>query len=115
MDNFDLNINNYSVKELEEILTLVPNYNEQDIIYNKDKICKKIMNDTTLSFDVKVKLGNFFEGVSNMLGKVFDNSTKKDKGSNLGDVSEFRDLKNTMAKNANNLIIADPYLSLIHI
>lgn len=109
MDNFDLNINNYSVKELEEILTLGPNYNEQDIIYNKDKICKKIMNDTTLSFDVKVKLGNFFEGVSNMLGKVFDNSTKKDKGSNLGDVSEFRDLKNTMAKNANNLIIADPY------
>ena len=31
MDNFDLNISNYSVKELEEILTLVPNYNEQDI------------------------------------------------------------------------------------
>ena len=78
MDNFDLNISNYSVKELEEILTLVPNYNEQDIGYNKDKICKKIMNDTTLSFDAKVKLGDFFEGVSNMLGKVLSPYMKKD-------------------------------------
>ena len=78
MDNFDLNISNYSVKELEEILTLVPNYNEQDIDYNKDKICKKIMNDTTLSFDAKVKLGDFFEvheGVhsGNMRNELFIN------------------------------------------
>ena len=109
MDNFDLNLSNYSVKELEEILTLVPNYNEQDIGYNKDKICKKIMNDTTLSFDAKVKLGNFFEGVSNMLGKVFTTYTKKDNDEKYGDVSDFRELKNTMVKNANNLIIADPY------
>ena len=85
MDNFDLNISNYSVKELEEILTLVPNYNEQDIDYNKDKICKKIMNDTTLSFDAKVKLGNFFEGVSNMLGKVSSPYMKKDKDNKYGD------------------------------
>ena len=109
MDSFDLNISNYSVKELEEILTLVPNYNEQDIDYNKDKICKKIMNDSTLSFDAKVKLGEFFEGVSNMLGKVLSPYMKKDKDDKFGDVSDFRELKNTMVKNANNLIIADPY------
>ena len=109
MDSFDLNISNYSVKELEEILTLVPNYNEQDIDYNKDKICKKIMNDSTLSFDAKVKLGEFFEGVSNILGKVLSPYMKKDKDDKFGDVSNFRELKNTMLKNANNLIIADPY------
>ena len=109
MDNFDLNISNYSVRELEEILTLVPNYNEQDIGYNKDKICKKIMNDTTLSFDAKVKLGDFFEGVSNMLGKVLSPYMKKDTDNKYGDVSNFRELKNTMVKNTNNLIIADPY------
>ena len=107
MDNFDLNINNYSLKELEEILTLLPNYNEDDISCNKDKICKKIMNDTTLSFEAKVKLGDFFEGVSNMLGKVLSSPyMKKDTHS---DVYDFRELKNTMIKNANNMIIDDPY------
>jgi hypothetical protein len=111
MDNFDLNISNYSVKELEEILTLVPNYNEQDISYNKDKICNKIMNDSTLSFEAKVKLGDFFNGVSNLLGKVFMDymKSKNSKDDTNGNVSEFKDMKNTMLKNTNNLIISDPY------
>jgi hypothetical protein len=112
MDNFDLNISNYSVKELEEILTLVPNYSEHDISYNKDKICNKIMNDSTLSFEAKVKLGDFFDGVSKLLGKVFTDYMKSDKGKdnrNDDDDSEFKHTKNTMLKNTNNLIISDPY------
>ena len=111
MDNFDLNISNYSLKELEEILTLVPNYKEQDIGYNKDKICSKIMNDSTLSFEAKVKLGDFFNGVSNLLGKVFTDYMNSDKGKDNTNenVSEFKDMKNTMLKNTNNLIISDPY------
>ena len=111
MDNFDLNISNYSLKELEEILTLVPNYKEQDIGYNKDKICNKIMNDSTLSFEAKVKLGDFFNGVSNLLGKVFTDYMNSDKGKDNTNenVSEFKDMKNTMLKNTNNLIISDPY------
>ncbi len=106
MDNFDLNISNYSVKELEEILTLVPNYSEHDISYNKDKICNKIMNDSTLSFEAKVKLGDFFDGVSKLLGKVFTDYMKSDKGKdnrNDDDDSEFKHTKNTMLKNTNNL------------
>ena len=111
MDNFDLNISNYSIKELEEILTLVPNYNEQDISYNKDKICNKIMNDSTLSFEAKVKLGDFFDGVSKLLGKVFMDymTSNNSKDPTNGSVSDFKDMKNTMLKNTNNLIISDPY------
>ena len=111
MDNFDLNISNYSIKELEEILTLVPNYNEQDISYNKDKICNKIMNDSTLSFEAKVKLGDFFDGVSKLLGKVFMDymTSNNSKDHTNGSVSDFKDMKNTMLKNTNNLIISDPY------
>ena len=115
MDNFDLNISNYSVKELEEILTLVPNYSEHDISYNKDKICNKIMNDSTLSFEAKVKLGDFFDGVSKLLGKVFTDYMKSDKGKGKDnrnddyDDLEFKHKKNTMLKNTNNLIISDPY------
>ena len=33
MENFDLNINNYSVNELEELLTLGKQYNPSDIKY----------------------------------------------------------------------------------
>ena len=109
MANFDLNINNYSIKELEEILTLVPNYNERDIMYNKDKMCKKIINDSTLSIDAKVKLGDFFQGVSNILGKVFATYMKKDNSGTGNAVENFTDLKNTMINNTNDLIIADPY------
>ena len=111
MANFDLNINNYSIKELEEILTLVPNYNERDIMYNKDKMCKKIINDSTLSIDAKVKLGDFFEGVSNILGKILTTYMKKDSSSNstVNKVVNFADLKNTMIHNTNDMIIADPY------
>ena len=39
MDNFDLNINNYSVSELEELLTLGNQYNPDDIRYIKE--CKE--------------------------------------------------------------------------
>lgn len=109
MSNFDLNINNYSIKELEEILTLVPNYNERDIVLNKDKMCKKIINDNTLTIDAKVKLGDFFEGVSNMLGKIFTTYMKKDTSNTINKVVNFADLKNTMLNNTNNMIIADPY------
>jgi len=109
MSNFDLNINNYSIKELEEILTLVPNYNERDIVLNKDKMCKKIINDSTLTIDAKVKLGNFFEGVSNMLGKIFTTYMKKDSSSTIDKSVNFADLKNTMLNDTNNMIIADPY------
>ena len=61
MDNFDLNINNYSVSELEELLTLGKQYNPDDIRYKKDNICMKIVNDDTISFDMKSKLDNFLE------------------------------------------------------
>lgn len=109
MANFDLNINNYSIKELEEILTLVPNYNERDIMYNKDKMCKKIINDKTLSIEAKVKLGDFFQGVSNILGKVFMTYMKKDDNNADNEVANFTDFKNTMINNTNGLIISDPY------
>ncbi len=106
MDNFDLNINNYTIKELQELLTLGFNYDEGEIAYNKDKICKKVMNDTSLPFDMKVKLGEFFEGISKMLSKLVVSSMKT---ANNDNVENFGELKNDMILNTNNLIIADPF------
>jgi hypothetical protein len=127
MDNFDLNINNYSVIELEELLTLGRQYNPQDIRYKKDNICMKIVNDDTISFDMKTKLENFFEKASILLKSVKSKSSNKkdsDGGSGGGkdndktvdefgytdgnvEVGNFLDLKMEMMKGTNNLIIND--------
>jgi hypothetical protein len=128
MDNFDLNINNYSVSELEELLMLGKQYSPDDIRYKKDNICMKIVNDDTISFDMKAKLEIFCEKASVILKDI----VSKDGGKNGSSGSswsskynndngtdgygfggyvkkdKFSDLKMEMMKNTNNLIIADP-------
>ena len=61
MDNFDLNIDNYSIIELEELLTLGKQYNHEDIRHKKNDMCTKIMNDDMISFSMKGKLDIFLE------------------------------------------------------
>ena len=106
MENFDLNINNYSVNELEELLTLGKQYNPSDIKYKKDSMCMKIVNDDSISFDMKAKLESFLENVSSIL---------KNRGNGNGngngithDKENFTDLKTEMMTGTNNLIIKDP-------
>ena len=113
MDNFDLNINNYSVKELEELLSLNKNYNSDDIGYNKNNICLKIVNDETISFDMKSKLEKFIDKVSVLLKNAKSRSSKNGGGDGgnrgSGDVmmDNFVDQKTKMIRNTNNLIIED--------
>ena len=117
MENFDLNINNYSVRELEELLSLDRQYNPNDIRYKKDNICMKIADDNSISFDMKSKLENFFNKVLVLLNNI--NGKSNSKGSNGDDdgsgfttgnvkVDKFSDFKVDMIKNTNNLIIDDP-------
>jgi hypothetical protein len=117
MENFDLNINNYSVRELEELLSLDRQYNPDEIRYNKDNICMKIADDNTISFDMKSKLENFFDKVLVLLNNINGKSNTKDSngdddgsGFTTGNVkvNKFSDFKNDMLKNTNNLIIDDP-------
>jgi len=106
MENFDLNINNYSVNELEELLTLGKQYNPSDIKYKKDIMCMKIVNDDTISFDMKAKLENFLENVSSIL-KNRGNGNGNGNGSTQ-DRDNFTDLKTEMMTGTNSLIIKDP-------
>ena len=117
MDNFDLNIKNYSVIELEELLTLGRQYNPDEIRYKKDNICMKIADDNTISFDMKSKLENFFDKVLVLLNNINGKSNTKDSsgdddglGFSTGNVKvdKFSDFKVDMIKNTNNLIIDDP-------
>jgi hypothetical protein len=127
MDNFDLNINNYSVSELEELLTLGRLYNADEITNKKNSICMKIVNDHTLSFEMRSNLERFFDSASTLLKnikygsgggsgdkknghnddeKVHNNDDAYDLGTIK--VDKFLDFKNSMLKNGNNLIIDDP-------
>jgi hypothetical protein len=115
MDNFDLNINNYSVSELEELLTLGKQYNPEDIRYKKDSICMKIVNDDAISFDMKSKLENFFEKASVLLRTVKNKKSGSSgtvTSNNMNEfdksVENFTDLKMEMMKGTNNLVIQDP-------
>jgi len=104
MENFDLNINNYSVNELEELLTLGKQYSSDEIRVKKDNMCMKIMNDDNISFDMKAKLENFLENVSSIL-------KSRGAGNSAGsteDKANFTDLKTEMMTGTNNLIIKDP-------
>lgn len=100
MDNFDLNIDNYSIIELEELLTLGKQYNHEDIRHKKNDMCTKIMNDDMISFSMKGKLDIFLENVSSILKNIGNgnNNIQKDK---------FSDMKTEMMKGTNNLIIKD--------
>ena len=102
MENFDLNINNYSVNELEELLSLGKKYSSDEIRVKKDSMCMKIVNDDTISFDMKAKLENFLENVSSILkNRCNGNGINQDR-------ENFTDLKTEMMTGTNNLIIKDP-------
>ena len=133
MEDFDLNIQNYSIKELEDLLTLQVGYNRDEVCSKKDKICMKVMNDKSLTFEMKGRIGNFFDLASKLL-KNMSNITKSKSGnlsnnhydgndsddndndSEIGSVagpgmknSAFNELKNVMQKGTNNMIIQDPF------
>ena len=104
MENFDLNINNYSVNELEELLSLGKKYSSDEIRVKKDSMCMKIVNDDTISFDMKAKLENFLENVSSILKNRCNGN-----GNGINqDRENFTDLKTEMMTGTNNLIIKDP-------
>jgi hypothetical protein len=120
MDGFDLNIQNYTIKELKGLLSLGDIYDTYDLSAKKENICKKVSTDDTITIDMKIKMNNFIESVSKILLSLIDSSYSsssnyspaKSGGSaddNRDDNTSFTDLKNIMQKGSNNLIIQDPY------
>ena len=123
MDGFDLNIQNYTIKELKGLLSLGDVYDSYDVSAKKENICKKVSNDDTITIDMKIKMNNFIESVSKILLNVIESSSssssnhslvKRSGGSgvsddNIDDNTSFTDLKNIMQKGSNNMIIKDPF------
>lgn len=75
--NFDLNISNYTLNELEELFELPPNYNETDIKLKETKLINSIHNDLSIVNETKKKTLKFINHVKHTLT---DNLYKKNGG-----------------------------------
>jgi len=124
MDSFDLNIQNYTIKELKGLLSLGEVYNTYDVNIKKESMLKKISNDDKMTIDMKMKMNHFIESVSKILLNLVESSSssssnsavvKKDSNPKVDDKDKkktFNDLKNTMQKWSNDTIIDDPFSAL---
>jgi hypothetical protein len=126
MNGFDLNIQNYTIKELKGLLSLGDTYDTYDISAKKENICKKVSTDDTITIDMKIKMNNFIESVSKILLNVLESSSSSSSSSSnyslvksgnasdtINENTSFTDLKNIMQKGSNNMIIQDPFAAHI--
>jgi hypothetical protein len=80
---FDLNIENYSKSELEEIFDLPLNYDESIVEMKETKLRQNIMGDQTIPGSTKNKTLNFISDVRKLLlNAVQSNSSKATNGIN---------------------------------
>jgi hypothetical protein len=94
--NFDLNIGNYSKEELEEILELPTNYDENIIQMKETKLRENIMNDISISSNIKAKTLGFISNIKNIL-VLNVNKKNIDSNTNFGTKME------SLAKSYNNI------------
>lgn len=64
---FDLNINNYSIKELEDLLELPKNYNLNTIEIKEQQLIDNISNSNIIDIALKSKTLSFINNVKNYL------------------------------------------------
>lgn len=70
MDSIDLNISNYSISELEDLLSLNTNYNVNMIQFQKTDLQTKIMSDASISFENRDEISKFIDQVASTLEEV---------------------------------------------
>ena len=71
----DLNTDNYTKTDIEEILSLTFPYSTEDVTDNKNTLHKKLMNDDNLDWDFKSKVGDFLHTISQKLFGPENSST----------------------------------------
>jgi hypothetical protein len=101
--NFDLNIGNYSKKELEEILELPTNYDENIIQMKETKLRHNIMGDVSIPSSIKAKTLGFITNVKNMLVL---NINKKNTDSNVNFGTKMESLANSFNNISNAKVTA---------
>jgi hypothetical protein len=78
--NFDLNINNYTIKELEDLLGLQSEYNEEAIHVQLSKLRNNIMNDNNIAISIKKNTLDFLGEVTKKLIIAYKNKQNEVNG-----------------------------------
>ena len=96
MSKFDLNIGNYSKRELEEILELPMNYDEFIIQTKETKLRQNIISDLSIPDPIKTQTLNFISNIKNVLTI---NTQKNNPGTGVNVSAKMESL----AKSFNNI------------
>jgi len=70
--NFDLNINNYTIEELESMFELSSNYDKNMIDDKEYKLKEKIMNNKEINKETRIKTINFLRETNSILKNNFE-------------------------------------------
>jgi len=96
--NFDLNINNYNIKELESIFELPVNYDVFSIQSQENKLKQNIEKDNNIPISVKTNTISFISQVKNTLINNFSTSNKKNNSSSSSNSSTLNDIASNLKK-----------------
>ena len=93
--NFDLNIENYKIRELEEIFNLPNNYDTNIISTKENKLKESILINNEINEDLKIKTIHFIIKAKNILLGKLDNNNNKFQETITDFYNAGFDLKNT--------------------
>lgn len=96
--NFDLNINNYTIKELEELFELPNNYDESIIEIQETKLRENILNDRTIVMKTRNMTLEFINNVKKKLTNNQKNSGQKQMMNSQGQMN--KQIMNSIDKNS---------------
>lgn len=101
MEIWNLNINEYTNRELEDILSLCYPYNQSDIIDKQKDLYYKLLSDNSVNNERKSEIKHFLNNVVGRLEKLISTRIQ------IPDKSResFNDFKNTLIPLNDNLII----------
>ena len=107
METINLDLNDYTDKEIEDILTLEYPYQFEDIENSKVNLLNKLTQDTGVDSTTKRKIENFLDAASNRLIKIISGAIDK---SHYKGQDKFSEMKNSLYQVNDNFIIKNERL-----
>ena len=102
MDSIDLNIENYSIGELEELLSLRKDYTINMIHVQKTELQNKVMGDANISFESREDINKFINNIGITLESALNKNAQKKPP------TEFSELKQNMKEVSGHFLIENP-------
>lgn len=107
MESINLDVNEYTDKEIEDILTLEYPYQYEDIQKSKGNLLNKLTQDNEVDSTTKRSIENFLDAASNRLISIISSSIDK---SHYKGKDRFSEMKNDLYQVNDNFIIKNEKL-----